>query len=326
MFQFHGGGGSIGAEVLLVGGVVLQYLATRFSMAALGRRDGAAPGWLAIAQWLPILATALAAVSMGQAEMAVCLVFGSSVATLSLVAGMICYVAPPGGGGPTPYRRLWGFVLPPAILLLLAGFHGRLTWYHAVMLLIMGAAILGVWLERGPEHRSALGAEDLAPGPGPAILLVPAVMLAGLGAYAAVRGAGLTSSRLLTPDLLASTILSPLLLLPTLGAGTFLAQQGHADRAITSLCGIVLLNLCLLLPLVVLAHYASGVLHGPAQPMTFPLITWRVDAVLLVVLGFALIPIAIGRWAPERIEAVLTVTVYAGYLFAETTLSVRLLG
>ncbi|HEY2589633.1 MAG TPA: hypothetical protein VGI81_28065 [Tepidisphaeraceae bacterium] len=323
MFQVHGGR-SVGAEILLVGGVVIQYVATRLSMAAAGRRDGAAPGRMALAQWLPILATTLAAIALRQPEMALCLVFGSSVAALALVMGMTMYVAPP--ANPTPQWRLWAMVLPPSILLLLAGFRGQLTWFHAVMLLIMGAAFLSVWVERRPEHESAAFAAD-PPGNSPgAVLLIPALLLAGVGAYAAVRGAGLSAGRLLTPDLMAATILSPLLLLPSLGVGTLLAQQGHTDRAITSLCGTVQLNLCLLLPVVVLVQYAIGAVHGNADPMIYPLITWRVDTVLLVVLSFALLPVAAGRWMPERIEAALLVIVYIGYLFAETALSVRLLG
>lgn len=323
MFQVHGGN-TVGAEILLVGGVVVQYIATRFSMAAMGRSDGAAPGRMALAQWLPLAATTLAALAMKQPEMALCLVFGSSVAALALVLGMTMYVAPP--ANPTPQWRLWALVLPAAILLLLAGFHGQLTWYHAVMLLIMGAAFLSVWVERRPEQERAALAND-PPGPSlPMVLLIPAVFLAGLGAYAAVRGAGLSAGRLLTPDLMAATILSPLLLLPSLGVGTLLAQQGHTDRAVTSLCGTVQLNLCLLLPVIVLVQYAIGAVHGQAAPMTFPLITWRVDTVLLVVLSFALLPVAAGRWVPERIEAALLIVVYVGYLFSEIALSVRLLG
>lgn len=313
----------MGAEILLVGGVVIQYVATRLSMATLGRRDGAAPGRMALAQWLPIMATTLAAVAMRQPEMALCLVFGSSVAAMALVLGMTMYVAPP--ANPTPQWRQWALVLPASILLLLAGFRGQLTWFHAVMLLIMGAAFLGVWVERRPEQEPAM-VNDPPANSVPAVFLIPAVLLAGIGAYAAVRGAGLSAGRLLTPDLIAATILSPLLLLPSLGVGTLLAQQGHSDRAITSLCGTVQLNLCFLLPVIVLVQYAIGAFHGNAEAMTYPLITWRVDTVLLVVLSFALLPVAAGRWIPERIEAALLVVVYIGYLFAETALSVRLLG
>lgn len=314
----------MGAEILLAGGLVIQYVATRFSMAATGRSEGAAPGRLAFAQWLPILVTALAAVAMGQSQMAVCLVFGSSVAALSLVLGMTMWVAPP--ASPSPQWRRWALLLPASILLLLAGFRGQLTWWHAVMLLVMGAAFLFVWMERQPDPASADTSAHGPVHPSPGALLAAAVGLAGIGAYMTVHGTGLSAGRVLTPDLMAATVLSPLLLLPPLGVGTLMAQQGHADRAITSLCGTVQLNLCLLLPLIVLVQYAMDAFNGHTQAMTFPLITWRVDTVLLVVLSFALLPLAAARWVPERIEAMLLIVVYVGYVFAEAALSVRLFG
>lgn len=321
MFQVHGGGRFSG-EILLVGGVVLQYMATRLSMAALGRTDGSVPGWQAIAQWLPILATSIAAVAMHLPEMAICLVFGSSVASLSLVLGMISYVAPI--SPPMPERRLWPMVLPAAIFLLLAGFRGKFTWLHAVMLMGMGLAFLAVWTEQPDPTTTPPGSRDQRPSK--LFLIIPAILLAGVGAAVTIYGTTRSSSRILTPDLLAATILSPLLLLPMLGSGTVLAQNGHTDRAVTSLCGTVLLNLCLLLPAIVLVEYARGLHHGNAHPVAFPLITWRLDAVLLVVLGFALLPLAFGRWLPERIESVLLIMVYAAYLISETALSAKLLG
>jgi hypothetical protein len=319
--MFHGGG-RFGAEVLLVGGIVLQYVATRLWIAALSPADGSRPGRQAFAQWLPILATAIAALAMHQPVMALCLVFGSSVAGLSLVLGMTSYVAPIDPS--VSQKRLWGMVFPAGIFLLLAGFRGKLTWGHSVMLLLMGSAFLAVWTERSDE---VLPLADSNRSARPwKILLIPAIVLACVGAAVTLYGSGKAGSRILTPDLMAATILSPLLLLPALGSGTLFAHSGRTDRAVTSICGTVLLNLCLLLPAIVLTEYARGAYHGRAEPMVFPLITWRVDAVLLVVLGFALIPAAAGRWVPQRFESVLLVVVYAGYLFSEMALSVRLMG
>lgn len=319
--MFHGVG-RFGAEVLLVGGIVLQYVATRFSLAALARADGSSPGKLAIAQWLPIVATTIAALAIKQPEMALCLVFGSSVASLSLVIGMTTYMAPL--SLPMPERRLWAMVFPAAVFLLLAGFRGRLTWWHAVMLLVMGAAFLAVWIERPDPLTMPPGTREEGRSDG--LLLFPALLLVALGAAVTMYGGTRSESRVLTPDLLAATILSPLLLLPSLGATTVLAQGGHTDRAVTSVCGTVLLNVCLLLPAVILFNYGMGLFHGTARSLAFPLITWRVDNVLMVVLALTLIPVAAGRWVPQRIEAVLLVVVYAGYLMAETVLNIKLLG
>lgn len=325
----------IRAEGLLIAGVVAQYVATRVALGAIGRADGSAPGRWALGQWLPIASTALAAVAMGQTTMAVCLAFGSSVACLSLVLGMTTYVAPV--QQLSPARRLWPLVLPAAILVLLAGFRGSLTWYHGAILLALGAAFLPLWLERSAE------APALNPAPHRgriASLVIVALALSGAGAWAAVTGALRTSehARLLTADLLATTVLSPMLMLPALGAGTMLAQRGHTGQVITALCGTTLLNLCLLLPLIIFINYMiAGLSHlngysvraafsEYARPTPYPLVTWRVDAVVLVLISLALLPLAAGRWLPERLEAMLLVIIYAGYIVAETALSAGLLG
>ena len=321
MFQSPGGG-RFSPELQLIGGVAIEYIATRLMTNALARPDGSSPGRQALAQWLPIAATAAFAMIAHEPMMAVALIFGSSVACLSLILGMTAYVGPV--AQLPPERRIWPLVLPVAILLLLAGFRAQLTWYHAVMLLVMGAVILLVWLER-PAAAMAANTQTADPAPAGLILLFAAVPLAVLGAWVATRGVINVSSRVLTPELLGATILSPLLLLPALGSGTMLAQHGQAHRAVTSLCGTVFLNLCLLLPVTVLVQLAVWAKSGSAESFTYPLITWRVDTVVLVVLGFALVPIAAGKWMPARLEAILLVLVYAAYLIAETAFSARLL-
>lgn len=333
MYQAQGGA-RVGGEALLIVGVIVQYAATRLALGGV-RGDAVAPGHRALAQWLPIAATALAALAMRQPGVAIALVFGSSVACLSLVVGLSGYVSPPRQLPPT--RRVWVLVLPAAILVMLAGFHGSFTWYHAIMLLIMGMAFLGVWTE--PSAEEGVSAVDSQPDGGSraGILIVAALAVAAIGAWAAARGAVVTGehSRMLTGEFLGATVLSPLLLLPALGAGSIAAQRGHMGEVTSSLCGTVLLNLCALLPLIILANYliegfahlhtAPGLRQAFAAAATpYPLVTWRVDSIVLIVLGFALIPIAMGRWLPERFESMLLVAVYAAYLAAETAVAARL--
>ena len=178
-------GGRFKPEMLLIAGGVMQYVATRISVTVLGRADGSVPGGLAIGQWLPILATTIAALVVRQPMMAVSLIFGSSVASLSLVIGMTTYVnqlKPL-----SPERRIWPLVLPVALFLLVAGFKGHLAWYHAVMLLIMGGTYLAVWLETpGSESVPAPQSSPTSIARGP---LLPAILLAGFGAWAVVGGA-----------------------------------------------------------------------------------------------------------------------------------------
>jgi len=80
---------------------------------------------------------------MGQVGVAIGLVFGSSVACLSLVMGLSsCF----GGLRELPANsRLWLLVLPAALLVLMMGFHGSFTMAHGMMLLVMGATFLAVW-------------------------------------------------------------------------------------------------------------------------------------------------------------------------------------
>jgi len=330
MFQSESGG-RIGAELLVIVGVIIQYAATRLALAAWTRYDGYWPRRRALVQWLPICASTLAAMVMGQTGVAIGLVFGSSVACLSLVMGLSsCF------GGVRelpPNSRLWCLVLPAAMLVLMMGFHGSFVPVHGIMLLIMGGTFLAVWVEKpgtvGPPL--ALAADPQSPPVQPIPATVGAIVLAILGAWVAIRGAVSTGqhSRMLPADLLAATVLSPLLLLPALGSATTVAQRGQMGHVVTALCGTVLLNLCLLLPLVIFSDWIHSVWTHPQVADTaavvtttvratpFPVVTWRVDTVVLVVLGFAMIPVAVGRWLPDRFESVLLIAAYIAYLFVK---------
>ena len=318
MYEVEGGG--LGPKLLIFAGVAVHYVGTTIALATLARSDAPSPGRRALAQWIPVLATAIAAAVLRQPEMAVALVFGSSVACLSLVLGMSTYVGPLQEFPPS--RRLWPLVLPAALFALLAGFRGTLNWFHAVLLLLMGAAFVSLWLERSPSHPPGAADASVAPSEGssPVWGVLTALALTAVAAWATLHGAVAVAeqSRLLSPQLLGSAVLGPFLLLPALGNASMLAQQGRGGEAVTSLVGTVLLNLCLLLPLVVLVTYAVS--HGPTP---YPLIIWRVDAVVLLIVAFALVPVAAGRWLPDRMESMLLVLVYAAYLVFETLSATR---
>ena len=326
--------GGVRPGLILVGAMMAVYVAARVAIGMLGRPDGTAPGRRAIAQWLPVPATALCAQFMGFPDIAVGVVFGTSVASLSLVLGMTTYLAPL-QQLPTD-RRVWPLVLPASIVALVAGFSGKLTPLHGVLLLVMGVAFLAVWLDHGPaqavEHPSESAAPELASFGLGWLGISGAVLIIALGSWGAVYGASHTAmqSRVLTPGLLAATILSPLLMLPALGESGMLAQRGHCGPAITAIVGTVLLNLCALLPLLVFVNLLLyGIAHvrgsaAPFTPLPYPLAVWRIDTVLLLMLSFAMVPVAMGRWMPERLESILLVVVYAAYLVAQTMLAARL--
>jgi Ca2+/Na+ antiporter len=137
-------------------------------------------------------------------------------------------------------------------------------------------------------------------------------------------------TRLFSPALVAAIILNPLLMMPTIGTASTLAQNGHTGRALSAMVGTALLNLCLLLPIAILLHVG---LHSAdklktiqttrellnqlsASALPYPMAAWRIDNVLLVVLGFAAIPVAMGRWAITRLDSVLLVFGFLAYLIA----------
>ena len=57
--------------------------------------------------------------------------------------------------------------------------------------------------------------------------------------------------------------------------------------------------------------------------MPYPLTVWRIDTVLVLVLGFALLPLALGRWSLGRTEAGGLIVAYAVYLAVVMALAGR---
>jgi Ca2+/Na+ antiporter len=308
------------ARGLIVLGVIILYGATRLAMSLWTEAEGIWPRRRAITQWLPICATVLAALALKQPNIAIGLIFGSSVACLSLVIGIgSCF------GMLTdipPNSRVWPMVLPVALLILMMGFHGSFTWVHGAMLMGLGGAILGVWIERPHADRLVPLESPTSVKSARGVLTLVAFVVAIVGGFLAVRGSADSGTRMLPPDLAAATVLSPLLLLPALGAATTVAHRGQMGHVVTAVTGTVLLNLCLLLPLVIFVGAGRALFHqipldAAAATTTFPLIAWRVDTVLIVVLSFGLVPVAAARWVPERFESMLLIGAYVAYLFVK---------
>src|SRR5690242_761259 len=129
--------------VMVAVAATLLYIASRTAASALAGRGGTGgagnrPGWRAVGHWLPIAATALVAAARGQADVAVALAFATSVCCLSFVLGVLLYLSPLQELPAT--RRAWPFVLPAALLSLIAGFSGHLNWIHALAMMLLGAA------------------------------------------------------------------------------------------------------------------------------------------------------------------------------------------
>ncbi|MGB7159271.1 MAG: hypothetical protein WBD40_14475, partial [Tepidisphaeraceae bacterium] len=348
----------------------------------------------ALAQWGAIAWVALVAVWLDHPEIAVGVIFSTSVAALSLHLGVAVASIPqarraghgfdivldPSGdarsgasaslpGNRITPSRAWAFVLPTAVLTLVVGFSGKLTLIHALVLALEGVLVATVWQQAGqgipPEASRRLSTERK-------LQLALAVVLGAVGAVAAVYGAVRMSAetKIMSTGLIASAALGPLLILPMIGSASVLASHGHAQTAVGASVMIVFLNLCLLLPVAVTVWHVRQMFVVPpvveavtpttksttTAPMaptttttttqaiddesfvdeeaafsvddmpkvfTFPIATWRIDTVLLILLGLMILPVALNLWEIRRSEGLLLIVVYACYLVATTFLGRR---
>jgi Ca2+/Na+ antiporter len=318
----------------LAGAVVLLYVATRVATGALLRPGEADPGRRALAQWLPIVLVTLLAVAQGHGGAAVAVIFATSVFGLSLVLGVVAVqapVAPP----VVRWRRVWPFILPAGVLALLAGFRGHLTLTHALVFALQGLVVWAVWREpRGaaeqmldfpPAHPLAGGNPDGRESWMRAVELALAVLAAVVGAWLAVRGVvhiGLTT-RGVTAGVATVALLAPGVMLPMVATGSRLALRGQGSAAASAVVGVALLNLCVLLPAAILLWHGLPALAEWWRPeaagawergrLVVPLGVWRVDSIVLIVLGLVLLPVALGRWSLGRREGLGLIAGYALY-------------
>ncbi len=375
--------------LLMISAVAAVYLTNLVALDALvWRRQGESPGRRAVAHWLPIASIALVALLMGRADIAIGVTFATSVASLSLVLGVVALYRGMAPQTDRP-RNVWAFVLPAAVLALLCGFRGHFEPLHGAVLFVQGLAVWLAW--RSGAVVPAIDAhttENQGAGAGFTFLrviqLILGVGIALVGGWAATRGVVERSVLVhsYTPSVIAATLLGPLLVFPMLVTGSALARQGRADEAISTQSGIVFLNLCLLLPMLIGVAYVRDIVahpqHAPLtwlgnvienaksagdtksttktgvapatspvttspstqtspasstttvpssetveQVLPYPLVVWRVDTVLLVVLGFMLIPVSLGRLTLGQAEAAVLIAGYCGYYLVSIYLGMR---
>jgi hypothetical protein len=338
------GRGTTLAIVALAG--VALYAASRTAVGVLAGDGPNRAGWRAVGHWLPVAAVALVAAALGHPDISVALAFGTSIACLAFVLGVLTYLAPMEDLPPT--RRAWPFVLPAALLPLIAGFSGQFAWIHALAMALLGFALLSAWRDlalRGGEGAVPLADTGGTSHPRPGWLFAAemalALALAFVGGWAAVVGTlrASAATRVFSPGLVTVAILGPLVTLPMLNPGPAERARAHTASMASTLVAVTLLNLCALLPLLTIFWYVKTGLAAPApaattlglsalggagQPLPYPLATWRVDAVVLTVLGFVLVPVSLGRWELGRWEGFGLVLGYAMYLILEAAVTVRL--
>jgi cation:H+ antiporter len=312
---------------LIVYGGIAMYIASKALSDTLIARGPVSAGRLAVAQWIPISVLAMAAVVTGREPVAVGLVFSTSVACLALAVGTVALM----GLAPVAARarRSWVMLVPVGLLGFLMGLHGSVSLLNAGVLALEGVCVLLLWNDRGEGTRPAVSSE-----PGSkntvgfravgfrAVQCVLALVLTLEGAWLSLKGVDrvATGSELATAGLLTATLLSPLLVLPIVGTATELSQRDQSAVAISSQVGIALLNVCGLLPLLVTASWGRQILSQHLSgsfvftPLPFPLVVWRVDALVLVALALFLLPVAIGKWSITRMQGLAMICGYVVYL------------
>ncbi|HEX3358711.1 MAG TPA: hypothetical protein VHS31_17170 [Tepidisphaeraceae bacterium] len=325
--------------IVAVGG---WYIASRLATLALNRTRES-PIRRATAQSIPLFILVLIAIARHQPEIAIGAVFGACVATLSLALGVVTFTAPPRAIA-SDGRRRWALVLPAAILTFLAGYQSHFTWIDAAVLSIEGIVILLVWgqpstlVHAASFHLSEHEKPRSSSAPG--WLIAIAIAISILAGWLAVSGSEhlLQRSGLPSMSIIAALLLGPALVLPTIGTGSALAQRGQYTQAVDSFVAFVLLCLCMILPVLILAWHvdrnvraefaAATTQPAATQPTTmqsvvedepeirlnFPLIVWRVDCVMLLILGVALLPFSTSRWLPGHVEGLFLVLLYVAYM------------
>jgi hypothetical protein len=237
------------------------------------------------------------------------------------------------------------------------------NWIHALAMALLGGALVSVWRDPA-LHEPQAAASPFAEGPtappiSPPVAyraaeLILATALAVVGGWYAVNGTvrAAATAHIFPAATLTVVILSPLVTLPMLNPSPADAPRGETGATVSTLVAVAMLNLCALLPLLAVVWHVKTAWAGPApvvgpvqvtaattqaaehaslltllargSPLPYPLPTWRVDAVVLTVLGFVLIPVSLGRWELRRAESMGLIFGYAVYLILVAFASVRL--
>lgn len=290
-----------------------------------------APTRRAIAHFLPIAAAAIIASILHHPEIAIGVVFGSSVAVLSAVTGFVTLSGPLEHLSPSN-RRVWPFLALSALLVFLLGFNGTFSPFDAALLLIQGVLAMLVWDDRRPREE---GSAEAAPARRPVSMfgvfeVCVAVVIALIAAYAATRGAERFSQQdvRFPTSIMGATLFAVVLALPMVTTGVPAATAGRAQAAITAQIGVVFLNLNLLLPVLILlgtlnpfvrgkmaAATTTAAVEAPhAAVMVYPRVSWRIDAVAILILSLLMMAVADRRLKLSRGVSGALVVFYLAYL------------
>jgi hypothetical protein len=197
--------------------------------------------------------------------------------------------------------RTSSLLLPVALLTQLIGFSGIIRRSHAVMLVIEGIAIAPLCVRMIRPRDVRVGVRV-----GGVVQLMLSIGLIALSGWAAVTAVAnlAEQSELFRPAIANSLVLGPVVVLPMIPLLATMAENGMATAALETLVLFVLLNLCGVLPAIAAVH----------PGMTIPMLSWRLDSLLLVVIGLLLLPPAIGRWTLGKREGLALMACFVAYL------------
>jgi len=313
--------------LLFLGGIGLL-ASVMFAARALHFEEDSTPTRRILSHWLPIVAAVLFATILGYGEMAIAMIFGTSVALLSVVTGFVV-MAGPLEEIPNQPRRLWPFLPVLATLVFVLGLRGTLGVFEVTALVIQGLLLLLLW---GSSRQSSSPSSPVNPTrPLQILALFSAMALAAVAAWAATRGAqSLSQLDIRYPgSVIAATLLSIALALPMVSTGVLTASEGRTAIPIGAQVGMVMLNFTVLLPATILLRIFLRALTKPTTSSTtnitieaflYPRLSWRIDAIALLILSLLLVPVAEGKFRLDRRLGGWLIFAYCVYLM--TTLLV----
>jgi hypothetical protein len=157
-------------------------------------------------------------------------------------------------------------------------------------------------------------------------------ILLWLGAWAITQGTVRTGALLrnMSSSAIAGSIVSLSLVLPMMYGSWRLSAGGQGWAPVTTQIGIVILNLCALLPALILLPYLAAHVpqvarwsgdsmlwhEGLPKLLLFPSPMWRIDNIVLIIMGVFLLPVAFGKWSLGREEGMVLIAGYFFYLTA----------
>jgi len=315
------------ALILLIGGLVLLGNCADVLVSGavgLAERLGVRPlviGLTVIAMGTsaPELAASITAVVRGSADVAVGDVYGSNIANLALVGGLVALIRPLRVRLATMRREI-PLMLAAALLLWPVVSDLCLTLPEGVVLLVLFAGLMAV-IVHGARRQArsepqvvpgiryeGLGSEDSFTGQSLKLAVFKVVLGLGglvLGADMAIRGAVFVGGFLgLSKAVIGLTIVAVGTSLPELATCLVAASRGHHDISVGNLVGSNIFNTLLVV--------GTAGIFGPFE-LSGRLAGADYWIMVLVSLGFALAILA-GRLVLKRVWAVFLLLGYAGYM------------